>query len=99
MEQVKRNAIAGIRRAGLTPIYIGNVLKYPRTTVYDVCKNYDRSGDVSRPPHKPRRDRKLTSGFPNGLKRSVKANPTIPKTILAKERGSTGERSKEASPN
>ena len=99
MEQVKRNAIAGIRRAGLTPIYIGNVLKYPRTTVYDVCKNYDRSGDVFRPLHKPRRDRKLTSRFPNGLKRSVKANPTIPKRVWPRRGASTGERSKEASPN
>ena len=81
MEQEKRNAIAGIRRAGLTPIYIGNVLKYPRTTVYEVCKNYDRSSDVSLAPYKSKRDRKLTSRFPNGLKRSVKANPTIPETV------------------
>ena len=55
--------------------------------MYDVCKKYDRSGDVSRAPHKPRRDRKLTSRFLNGMKRSVKTDPTTPMRILAKKRG------------
>ena len=87
MEQAKRNGIAELRRARHTPAYITKVLKYPRMTVYDVCKKYERFGDVSRAPNKPRRDRKLTSRFFNGLKRSVKANPTTPMTILAKKRG------------
>ena len=87
MEQAKRNAIAELQRAGHTPAYIAKVLKYPRMTVYDVCNKYDRSCDVSRAPHKPRRDRKLTPRFLNGLKRSIKANPTIPMTILAQKRG------------
>ena len=55
--------------------------------MYDVCKKYDRSGDVSRAPHKPRRDRKLISRFLNGMKRSVKTDPTTPMRILAKKRG------------
>ena len=87
MEKAKRNTIAELRRAGRSPAEITRMLKYPRRTVYDVCKRYDRSGDVSRAPHKPRRDRKLTSRLFNGLKRSVKANPTTPMTILANKRG------------
>ena len=87
MEQAKRNAIAELLRAGRSSADIAKVLKYPRTTVYDICKKYDRSGDVSRAPHKPKRDRKLTSRFFNGLKRSVKANPATPITILARKRG------------
>ena len=55
--------------------------------MYDVCKIYDGSGNVSRAPHKPMTDRKLTPRFLNGLKRSIKANPTIPMTILAQKRG------------
>ena len=38
MEQAKRNAIAELRSAGLSLADIAKVLKYPRTTVYDVCK-------------------------------------------------------------
>ena len=87
MEQAKRNAITELRSAVRSPADIAKVLKYPRTTVYDVCKKYNRSGDVLRAPHKPRRDRKLISRFINGLKRSVKANPTTLMTILAKKRG------------
>ena len=87
MEQAKRNAIAELRSAGLSLADIAKVLKYPRTTVYDVCRKCERFGDVSRAPNKPRRDRKLTSRFFNGLKRSVKTNPTTPVTILAKKRG------------
>ena len=99
MEQARRNAIAELRGAGRSPADIAKVMKYPRTTVYDVCKKYDKSGDVSRANHKLRRERKLISRFLNGLKRSVKANPTTPMTILAKKRVSTGEVSEEASPN
>ena len=99
MEQAKRNAIAELRRAGRSPADIAKVLKYPRTTVYDVCKRYDRSGDVSSAPHKPRRDRKLTLRFLNGLKMSVKANPTTSMTILAKKRGVSRISIGEASPN
>ena len=55
--------------------------------MYDVCKKNDRSGDVSRAPHKPRRDRKLASRFLNDMKRSVKTDPTTPMRILAKKRG------------
>ena len=51
MEQAKRNAIAELRPAGRCPADKAKLLKYPRMTVYDVCKKYDRSGDVSRAPH------------------------------------------------
>ena len=87
MEQAKRNAIAELRHAGHTPAYVAKVLKYTRTTVYDVCKIYDGSGNVSRAPHKPMTGRKLTPRFLKGLKRSVKANPTTKMTTLAKKRG------------
>ena len=87
MEQAKRNALAELRRAGRSPADIAKVLKYPRTTVYNACKKYERFGDVSRAPNKPRRDRKLTSRFFNGLKRSVKVIPTMSMTILAKKKG------------
>ena len=56
MEQAKRNAIVELRRAGGCPADIAKVLKYPRTTVYDVGKKYERFGDISRAPNKPRRD-------------------------------------------
>ena len=72
---------------GRSPVDITKVVKYPRTTVYDVCKKYDRSEDVSRAPHKPRRDEKLTSRFLNDLKRSVKSSPTTTMMILAKKEG------------
>ena len=87
MKQAKRNAIAELRRARRRPADIAKVLKCPRTTVYDVCRKYERFGDVSRNPNKPRRDRKLTSRFFNGLKRSFKVIPTMSMTILAKKKG------------
>ena len=99
MEQAKRNTIFELRRAGRSPSDEAKVANYPRTTVYDVCTRYERSGDVSRAPHKPRRDRKLTSRFLNFLKMSVKANPTTSKTILAKKRGVSRKSIEEASPN
>ena len=83
MEQAKRNAITELLRAARSSADVAKVLEYPRTTVYDICKKYDRSGDVSRAAQKPKRDRRLTSRFFNGLKRSVKANPATPITILA----------------
>ena len=87
MEQARRNAIAELLSADRSPADIAKVMKYPRTTVYDVCKKYNKSGDVSRAKNKLRMERKLISSFFNVLKRSVKANPTTPMTILAKERG------------
>ena len=72
MGQAKRNAIAELRRACHTPADIAKVLNYPKTTVYDVCKKkYDRSCNVPGAPHKPKRDRKLTPRFLNGMKRST----------------------------
>ena len=50
-------------------------------------KRYDKSRDFSRATNKTRRDRKLISRISNGLKRSVKANPMTPMTILANKRG------------
>ena len=87
MEQARRNAIAEKRGAGRSPADIAKVVKYPMTTVFDVCKKYDKCGDVFRGPHKLMRERKLTSRFLSGLKRSVKVNPTTRMTILAKKRG------------
>ena len=87
MEHAKRNAFTELRHAGRIPTDLAKVLKYPWTTVYDVCKRYDKSRDFPRATNKPRRDRKLISRFINGLKRSVKANPTTLMTILAKKRG------------
>ena len=75
MEHAKRNAFTELCHAGRIPADLAKVLKYPWTTVYDVCKRYDRSRDFSRATNKPRRDRKLISSLFNGLKRSVNANP------------------------
>lgn len=63
MDQAKRNAIAELRRAGRSTADTAKVLKYPRTTVYYVCKKYEKFGDVSRAPNNPRREKKLTSRF------------------------------------
>jgi hypothetical protein len=86
MEQVKRSAICELRRAGHSPAFIAKSLQYPRQTVYDVCKRFDESGQDQRAAHKPRSDKIRKPRFLAGLKRSVKANPTVSFSTLAKKR-------------
>ena len=86
MEQTKRSAICELRRAGHSPAFIAKSLKYPRKTVYDVCRRFDESGQDQRAAHKARSDKILTPRFMAGLKKSVNANPSIPLSTLAKKR-------------
>ena len=86
MEQTRRSAICELRRAGHTPLKIIKLLKYPRQTVYDVCKRLDEMGKEQRSAHNSRRDRILKPTFLAGLKRSIKANPAVPMTELEKKR-------------
>ena len=83
MEQTRRSAICELRHAGHTPLKIIKLLKYPRQTVYDVCKRFDEMGKEQRSAHNSRRNRILKPTFLAGLKRSIKANPM---TELAKKR-------------
>ena len=69
-----------------TPLKIIKLLKYPRQTVYDVCKRFDEIGKEQRSAHNSRRDRILKPTFLAGLKRSIKANPAVPMTELEKKR-------------
>ena len=85
MEQTRRSAICELRRAGNTPLKIIKFL-IPRQTVYDVCKRFDEMGKEQRSAHNSRRDRILKPTFLAGLKRSIKANPAVPMTELAKKR-------------
>ena len=86
MEQTRISAICELRRAGHTPLKIIKLLKYPRQTVYDVCKRFDEMGKEQRSAHNSRRDRILKPTFLAGLKRSIKANPAVPMAELAKKR-------------
>ena len=62
------------------------LLKYPRQTVYDVCKRFDEMGKEQRSAHNSRRDRILKPTFLAGFKRSINANPAVPMIELAKKR-------------
>ena len=84
MEQTKRSAICELRRAGHSPAYICESLKYPSQTVYDVCRHFDETDQ--RAAHKAKSVNILKSHFQTGLKRSVKANPTVALSTLAKKR-------------
>ena len=86
MEQTKRSAICELRRAGHSPAYICKSLKYPRQTVYDVCRRFDETGQDQKAAHKARSDNILKPCFLAGLKRSVKKNPTVVLSTLAKKR-------------
>lgn len=86
MEQQRRSAIIELRRAGHTAAAITKLLKYPRSTVYDVVKAFDNEGKTHRAEHKPRSDKVRTPRFVAGLKRSIDANPTTPISKLAKDR-------------
>ena len=71
---------------GAGPANISKLLKYPRQTVYDGCRRVDESGQDQRATHKARSDRILKPRFLAGLKRSVKANPAVPFSTLARKR-------------
>ncbi len=65
---------------------INNLLKYPKTTVYDIIKRFRDKGETKRKAHKQRSDSKKTSKFLDNLKRSVKSNPSPSMAELARRR-------------
>ena len=71
---------------GVSPAYICKSLKYPRQTVYDVCRRFDETGQDQKAAHKARSDNILKPRFLAGVKKSVKANPTVALSTLAKKR-------------
>ncbi|QQP55037.1 Transposable element tcb2 transposase [Caligus rogercresseyi] len=87
MEQTQRDTVIELLCGGHRPAAIIKLLKYPRRTVYDITKKWEESGMSKRKEHKPRSDRICTSSFVAGLKKSIKANPGTPMSILAKKRG------------
>ena len=86
MDQTKLSSIRELRRAGHSPAYICRSLKYPRKTVYDVCRRFDEVGQAQRAAHKARSEKILKPRSLAGLKRSVKATPTVALSTLAKKR-------------
>ncbi|QQP35912.1 Uncharacterized protein FKW44_020859, partial [Caligus rogercresseyi] len=58
----------------------------PRRTVYDITNKWEKSGISKRKKHKPRSDQICTPTFVAGLKRSIKANPGTPMSIVARKR-------------
>ncbi|QQP40962.1 Transposable element tcb2 transposase [Caligus rogercresseyi] len=86
MEQTRRDTVIELLCAGHHPAAIIKLLKYPRRTVYDITKKWEKSGMTKRKEHKPRSDRICTPTFVPGVKRSIKANPGTPMSILARKR-------------
>ncbi|QQP55474.1 Transposable element tcb1 transposase, partial [Caligus rogercresseyi] len=76
MEQTRRNTVIELVCAGYRPAAIIKLLKYPWRTFYDITKKWEESGI----------DRICTPTFVAGLKRSIKANPRTPMSILARKR-------------
>ena len=74
-------------RAGSTPKAIIAATGYSKATVYRTVSKLNVTGDVQRRPHKQRSDRKRTSTFLAGLKRSIDQNPATSMSKLAKKRG------------
>ncbi|QQP55079.1 Transposable element tcb1 transposase, partial [Caligus rogercresseyi] len=87
MEKTWRDTVIELLCAGHRPAAIIKLLKYPRRTVYDITKKLEESGMSKRKEHKPRIDWICTLTFVAGLKRSIKANPGTPMSILARKRG------------
>ncbi len=86
MEQIRRDAILELYRAGKGAKVISNLLKYPKTTVYDIIKRFRDKGETKRKAHKQRSDSKRTPKFLDNLKRSVKSNPSTSMAELARRR-------------
>lgn len=87
MEQERRTAIIQLAHAGHSAPAISKLLKYPPRTVRRIIKAWKDEGKSHRKPHKQRSDKKRSPRFLAGLKKSIKANPGTPMTILAKKRG------------
>ncbi|QQP38395.1 Transposable element tcb1 transposase [Caligus rogercresseyi] len=86
MEQTRRDTVIELLCAGYRRAAIIKLLKYPWRTFYEITKKWEESGMSKRKEHKPRSDRICTPTFVAGLKRSIKANPRTPVSILAKKR-------------
>ena len=91
MEQTKRSAICErlvAYGAGHSHVYFYKSLDldYLRQTVYDVFRRFDETGQDQRAALKAKSDKIVKPHFLAGLKKSVKANPTVALSTLAKER-------------
>ena len=85
MEQRKRSAIIILARAGHSPSEIVKLTKLLKATVYRVYKYFKEEGKVDRKAHKLRSDSKRSPRFLAGLRRSIKANPSVSMTTHAKK--------------
>lgn len=86
MEHERRSAVLELFRAGHTVSTIVRLLKYPKSTVYRIIKDFSENGKTQRAEYQPRSYKIRTPRFVAGLKRSVDANPKTPISILAKQR-------------
>ena len=85
MEQRRRDAVVELFCAGHGPADISRLLKYNKQTVYGIVKRFKTKGDSQRKKHNPRKDRIRTPRFLSGLKKSIKASPGTPMTVLTKK--------------
>ncbi len=86
MEQARRSAIVELHCTGHSPATIVSLLKYPKSTVYDVIKRFKECGDTKRKEHDPQSDKIRSPQFLVGLKRSVDAHPERSISWLARDR-------------
>ena len=94
MEQGRRQTILELHWAGHKPgaIYklFENVKGYTRQTVYNVIRRYEAHGSTTRPrgkDRKPQKNKIRNKTFLAGLKRSIKADPSVNQSVHAKKRG------------
>ena len=86
MEREKRSAITVLACAGCQACDIVKLTNLPRVTIYWVYNAFMKSEDVPHKKHAPRSDKKRTQQFLAILKQSIKTNPGIQMTTLAKNR-------------
>ena len=85
----RRHTIIEMHRAGHSPATIHHIMKYPRQTISDVIKRYQKTGAILTKrgnDRKPRKDKILTPKFLYQLKRSIKADPSVNQSVHAKKK-------------
>ncbi len=84
MEQEKRSAVIELFCTGHQSKDIAKLLNYHPKTVYRIIQRYKDMGTSQRKDHIPRGDKKRSLRFVAGLKKSIKANPSTPMSVLTK---------------
>ncbi len=69
-----------------SPSALMKITGYSKSTVYRVYKAWKEEGKVKHKPHKTHIDKKRTPTFLANLNRTIKANPAMNLTTLAKKK-------------